>query len=115
MEMRKGFAGLLMLSVFMLGFVLLLGSNSPRVASKGYSSIVSAEIHSDRVAIARNVLIKSYKEVDEKNRNQWADAAEGELSRLYGLKIGIDLQKFPAEANITDPQTGMSTSFFLLK
>jgi hypothetical protein len=115
MEMRKGFAGLLMLSVFMLGFVLLLAANSPRIASKEYSSIVVAEIRSDRMAIARNVLIKSYKGVDEKNTDKWANIAEGELSSRYGFKVSIDLQKFPVEANITDPATGMSTSFFLLK
>ncbi len=115
MEMRRGFAGLLMLSVFMLGFVLLLGLNSPRIASNGYSSMVTSEIRSDRLAIARNVLIKSYKKVDESHRKQWANVAEGELSSTYGLRVSIDMQKFPAEANITDPANGMSTSFFLLK
>jgi hypothetical protein len=115
MEMRKGFAGLLVLAVFMLGFVLLLGSNSPRIASKEYSSIVAAEIHSDRIAIARNVLIKSYKKIDERNRVQWADMVESELASKYGLRISLDLKKSPVEANITDSTNGMSTSFFLLK
>jgi hypothetical protein len=115
MDMKRGFAGLLLLSVFMLGFVLLLGSNLPRIASREYSSIVTAEIHSDRMAIARNVLIQSYKKVDVTNRGQWANTAEGELSSRYGLRIRINLQKFPVEADITDPATGMSTSFFLLK
>jgi hypothetical protein len=115
MGMRKGFAGLLMLAVFMLGFVLLLGSSSPHIASKEYSSMVAAEIHSDRIAIAKDVLIKSYKKVDERNREQWAGAVKSELSSRYGLKIGIDLQKSPVEASITDPANGMSTSFFLLK
>lgn len=114
MAMRKGFAGLLMLTIFLLGFVLLLGSNSPRIASKEYYSMVAAEIQSDRIAIARNVLIKSYKQVNEENRNQWADKAESELSSRYGLIIKINLQKFPAEASITDPANGMSTSFLLL-
>jgi len=115
MEMKRGFAGLLMLAVFMLGFVLLLGSSSSRIASKEYSSMVAAEIHSDRIAIAKNVLIKSYKKVDEGNRNQWASTIKSEFSSTYGLKIGIYLQKSPAEANIIDPTNGMSTSFFLLK
>jgi len=115
MGMRKGFAGLLMLAVFMLGFVLLLGSSSPRIASKEYSSMVAAEIHSDRIAIARNVLVKSYKKVDERNRELWASTIKSELSSKYGLRIGIDLQKSPAEVSITDPANGMSTSFSLLK
>ena len=115
MDMRKGFGGLLMLSVFMLGFVLLLGSSSPRVASKEYYSMVAAEIRSDRMTIARNVLTKSYKGVDERNRDRWANTVEGELSSRYGLRVRIDIQKYPVEATITDPSTGMSTSFFLLK
>jgi hypothetical protein len=115
MDMKKGFGGLLMLSVFMLGFVLLFASNSPRIASNEYNSMVAAEIHSDRIAIARNVLIKSYEGVDAGNRAVWENTIEGELARAYGLNISIDTQEYPVEANITDPSTGMSTSFFLLK
>lgn len=115
MDMRKGFGGLLMLSVFMLGFVLLFASTSPRIANNEYNSIVAAEIRSDRIAIARNVLTKSYEGVNAGNRALWENTVEGELAGAYGLNVSIDIQEYPAEANITDPSTGMSTSFFLLK
>jgi len=113
MEMKRGFAGLLVLSAFMLGLVLLLGSHLPRISSKGYSSIVAAEIHSDRITIARNVITKSYRMVDEANRPQWASSIGRELYYSYGLKVSMNLKKYPAEVNITDTSNGMSASFIL--
>jgi len=111
MEMRKGFAGLLVLSVFMLGFVFLLSSHSQYIASKNYRSIVSAEIRSDRMAIARNIITGSYRHVDEKGRAQWATLVVDSLSSSYGLKVSIDSSGYPLQVNVTDPSTGMSTSF----
>jgi len=113
MEMRRGFAGLLVLSIFMLGFVLLLGSHTSRIASRDYSSIVTAEIRSDRIAIARNVIIKSYRIVEERNKARWTSSIGDEISNSYGLRVSIDFKKFPAEVNLTDPSTGMSSSFLL--
>jgi hypothetical protein len=113
MGMRKGFGGLLVLSTFMLGFVLLLSSHTPRIASKGYSSIVAAEVHSDRIAIARNIITKSYRMVEERNRAQWASLVESELSSRYGLRVSINFKNFPAEVNLIDPSNGMSASFVL--
>jgi len=114
MEMRKGFAGLLVLSVFMLGFILMLSSHSQYIASKNYQSMVTAEIHSDRIAIARNIITKSYGRVDEKGRAQWASSVASSLSNSYGLKVSIDFTKVPAEVHISDPSNGMNTSFFLI-
>ena len=113
MEMRRGFAGLLVLSVFMLGLVLMLSSHSPYIASKSYQSMVTAEIHSDRIAIARNVITKSYRGVDETGKAQWASSVADSLSKSYGLKAFIDFTKTPAEVCITDPSNGMNASFFL--
>ena len=112
MGMRKGFAGLLVLSTFLLGFVLLMSSGSLRISSKGYSSMVAAEVQSNRLAIARNVIKRSYGMIDPHNTAQWTEAAEA-ISRDYGVRVSIDFEKFPAEANLTDETNGMSTSFLL--
>ncbi|MCX6776751.1 MAG: hypothetical protein NTY73_02125 [Candidatus Micrarchaeota archaeon] len=111
MAMRRGFAGLLVLSVFMLGFVFLLSSHSQYIASKNYRSMVSAEIHSDRIAIARNIITRSYRHVDEKGRVQWATSIADSLSNSYGLKVSMDSSSYPIMVNVTDPSSGLSTSF----
>lgn len=114
MAMRKGFAGLLVLSVFLLGFVFLLSSHSQYIASKNYRSMVSAEIRSDRIAIARNIITKSYRHVDEKGRVQWANSVADSLSNSYGLKVSMNSSSYPLKVNVTDPSNGMSTSFSMV-
>ncbi|MEM3555293.1 MAG: hypothetical protein QXF56_01035 [Candidatus Micrarchaeia archaeon] len=112
MEMKKGFGGLLVLSVFTLGFILLLSSHSPRIASKGYSSIVFAEVRSNRIALARKTIIESYKQVNERNLAEWTASVE-KICSSYGLRVSIDFSKTPKEVKLTDSYTGMSSSFFL--
>lgn len=112
MEMRKGFGGLLVLSVFLLGFVLLLSTHTPRLASKGYSSIVFVEACSNRIAIARKAILESYRMVDERNLAEWASSVET-LCASYNLKVSMNFTRFPIEVILTDPATGMSSSFLL--
>ena|GEM_PF-5311540 len=112
MEMKKGFGGLLVLSVFLLGFILLLTSHTPRITYKGYSSILSAEVRSNRIAVARKVILESYKEVDERNLAEWAVSVE-RVCASYGLRVSIDFSKTPKKVNLTDIYTGMTSSFFL--
>ena len=113
MELRKGFFGMFVLVVLIAGFLTFAYLQTGRAVTRESGQVLVNEIHADRLALVRNVILKSYRNVSAGNELAWSIAVQQELAPAYGVDAYFDYSGAPAKAVVYDPVTGMRTVFWL--
>jgi len=99
--------------VVLLGTVAWVYQNNVRAAQLVNKDAELNEIRSNRLAVARNVIEKTYAKTEPENRAMWAGFVSEELGQKHGLGIAVDLEHTPRTVLIEDRTYGLSTRFVL--
>ena len=113
MSMR-GMAGMFIIIVVLLGMIAWVFQNNVREANLVSKEAALNEVRSNRLAVLRNVMEKSYSKVEPKNRAAWAGALQQKLGPLYGLEVAVNLDAVPPYAVIEDRTYGTTSYFHLI-
>ena len=99
--------------VVLLGTIAWVYQNNVRQAQMVNRESAVNEVRSNRLAVVRNIMEKTYEKTDAENRGLWAGFVSEQLGKRYGLEIAVDLERTPRTASIEDRLYGLSSRFVL--
>ncbi len=114
MEMKKGFFGMLVIVIVIVGIMTFNYAQTKSAVNDANADAVAHEIRADRIAVLRNVILQSHRNVTQQNELAWGIFVQGELAPSYGLDAYIDYSKAPAKVVILDEREGMRSEFYLV-
>jgi len=106
-------AGMFIIIVVLLGVVAWVFQNNVRQAQLISAEAAHSEVRSNRLAILRNVVERSYMEVEPKHRATWEAALREKLGPRYGMEVALVQDSAPPYAIIEDRTYGMASRFYL--
>ena len=109
----RGLAGMFIIIVVLLGMVAWVFQNNVREAQLISKEAALNDVRSNRLSVLRNVIEKTYPEVEPKNRAEWASALQEKLSPQYGIEIAVNPQDVPAYVVLEDRTYGLTSYFYL--
>ncbi|MFA6036317.1 MAG: hypothetical protein WC759_05160 [Candidatus Micrarchaeia archaeon] len=111
--MKRGLAGMFIIIVVLLGTVAWVYQNNVRQAQLVTRESAMNEVRSNRIAVVRNIIEKTYEKTDVESRGMWAGFVRDKLGKRYGLEIAVDLDGSPSTVLIEDRLYGLSSRFVL--
>jgi len=110
---RRGMAGMFIIIVVLLGMMAWVFQGNVREAQLVSKEAMINEVRSNRLSILRNVVEKSYMDVEPKNLARWQAAMQEKLGPMYGIEIMVVGNNLPPYAVLEDRTYGMTSKFYL--
>lgn len=99
--------------IVLLGTIAWVYQNNVRESQLVNKEAAMNEVRSNRIAVVRNIMEKTYERTAAEDRGLWAGFVQEKLGKSYGLEIAVDLEGTPSTASIEDRTYGLSSRFVL--
>ncbi|RLG20379.1 hypothetical protein DRN67_00020 [Candidatus Micrarchaeota archaeon] len=109
----RAMAGMFIIIVVLLGMIAWVFQNDMRESHLVIKESQINEVRSNRLAILRNVIERTYEDVEPKHRAAWENSIEDKLGPLYGVEVVVDQNSIPPTAVLEDRTYGLVSEFYL--